>query len=359
MTKSSIKRISFGQFGENLRREHGEHRKPVKGSLELTLRCNLNCVHCYGRLPLQDRQVMNCELSLKEICSLLEEAAEAGCMWLLITGGEPLIRPDFLEIYTYAKLKGFLITLFTNATLLTDELADYLQEYSPYRVEISLYGTTSETHDKVTRVPGSFRRSVEGVHRLLERGIPLNLKTMAMTINRHEIRNLQDFAQSLGVKFRYDPIVNAAFNGSREPVNFRLTPEEVVALDLSDDKRVGAFQEVCQKFGGIPEVDTIFGCGAGLYNFHVDPYGQMSICMTARWPSYDLRHGSLQEGFYSFFPELRSRKPESDYPCGRCELHSLCGNCPGSAYAECGDLEAVVNYYCQIAHQRAKAFGLK
>lgn len=357
MTESSITQISYSQFSENRLSKGGSQRTPVSGTLELTLRCNLTCAHCYCRLPLDDRQTRDKELSRTEVFALLDTAAAEGCLWLLITGGEPLVRPDFSEIYTYAKKKGFLITLFTNGTLVTDRVADFLKEYSPHKVEISLYGVTPEAHERVTLTPGSFQRTIKAVHRLLKRGIPFGLKTMAMTINHGEVKKLQKFANELGVEFRYDPIINAPFNGSMEALKLRLTPEEVLQLDLVDEKRSENYREFCQKFWGGSTVDNIFGCGAGLNNFHIDPYGQMSLCLSARWPSYDLRQGSFRDGFYTFFPQVRSQKPKSSYPCGHCELHSLCGNCPGTAYPEVGDPEAIVDYYCRIARLRAKAFG--
>ena len=359
MAQRNIGQISLRQFGENLRQGDWAQRSPISGTFELTMRCNLDCVHCYGRLPIEDRQSRCRELSFSEVCALLDDAAQAGCLWLLFTGGEPLVRPDFVDIYTYAKEKGFLITLFTNGTLITEKLANHLREYTPYRVEITLYGVTRETHERVTRIPGSFDKSLNGVHRLLERGIPLKLKTMAMTINRHEIRELEKFAQELGVKFRFDPIINAPFNGNREALNIRLTPEQVVELDFADDRRVDNYHELCEKFKRAPSTGKLYSCGAGIDNFHFDPYGQMSMCMSARWQSYDLRLGSLQDGFYNFFPQLRSQEPKSSYPCGSCDLHFLCSSCPGTAYAELGDPEAVVDYYCRIAHLRAEALGLK
>jgi len=113
MEQRDIVQISLRQFGEALRWGDGERRLPISGTFELTMRCNLNCVHCYGRLPIDDMQSQREELSFSEVCALLDDAAQAGCLWLLITGGEPLVRPDFIDIYTYAKKKGFLITLFT------------------------------------------------------------------------------------------------------------------------------------------------------------------------------------------------------------------------------------------------------
>jgi radical SAM protein with 4Fe4S-binding SPASM domain len=351
----NIEQISYRQFGKGIIAGLREQRLPISGSFELTLRCNLDCAHCYVRLPGNDKQARHDELSSAEICRMLDDAAGAGCLWLLLTGGEPLIRPDFLEIYTYAKRKGFLISLFTNGTLLTEEIADHLQKYPPYVTEITLYGATAGTHEQVTRVPGSFQQSLSAIYRLMERDVPLRLKTMVMTINRHELDDLSKLAEGLGLQFRFDPTINAPLNGSKEPLGLRLKPEEVLELELSDRKRTDSMREFIKKFHGAPNTKGIYGCGAGLENFHIDPYGQMSLCMSARWPSYDLRHGSLEEGFYNFFPQVRSQKPKSSYICGSCEIHSLCSNCPGTAYAETGDPEAVVDYYCQIARLRAQA----
>ena len=294
MEQHNLTKITYREFGDRLGKEYYERRTPSVGTLELTLRCNLNCAHCYGRIPIDDEQALHKELSYDEICALLDDAAKAGCMWLLLTGGEPLVRPDFLDIYTYAKKKGFIVTLFTNGTMITEKLADYFQEYSPHRVEITLYGVTDETHERVTRVPGSFRHSIRGIRWLLERSIPLVLKTIVMTINRHEFNALEKFVQGLGLKFRYDPIISAPFNGSREALELRLTPEEVLELDLADEGRSAGFREFCQKFQGASDGENLYGCGAGFHNFHIDPYGQMSICLTARWPSYNLRQGSFQ-----------------------------------------------------------------
>ena len=111
MAHHNIEQISLRQFGETLRRGEWGQRAPISGTFELTMRCNLDCVHCYGRLPVDDEQSQCRELCFSEVCALLDDAAQAGCLWLLFTGGEPLVRPDFVDIYTYAKEKGFLITL--------------------------------------------------------------------------------------------------------------------------------------------------------------------------------------------------------------------------------------------------------
>ena len=157
----------------------------------MTRRCPLTCVHCYNNLPMADREARGRELDYEEHCRILDELADAGCLWLLYTGGEIFARRDFLDIYTYAKKKGFLITLFTNGTLITERIADYLAG-----------GGRSRSRSRSTAGRGDLRaadrhsRLVRQVHArhpmLLERGLPLALKTVAVTINKHEIPACSD-----------------------------------------------------------------------------------------------------------------------------------------------------------------------
>jgi radical SAM protein with 4Fe4S-binding SPASM domain len=345
-----IPEISYSEFGERLNKQIVAERIPVSGSFELTFRCNLRCAHCYCNLPLNDQDTIEKELATEEVFNILDQIAEAGCLWLLITGGEPLLRKDFLEIYTYAKKNG---------TLITPEIADYLVQWPPFKVEITLYGVTSEMHERVTQIPGSFKRCKMGIDLLLERQLPLGLKTMVMTLNHNELFQIEKYAEKLGVKFRFDPILNPRLDGSKTPCQFRLSPEEVVELDLNDAKRVKEWREFCEKFIGPSESNNLYICGAGISTFHIDPYGKMSACEMTRFQNYDLSRGSFEEGWYQSIPEFLNLKPEGDYPCGKCELISLCGQCPGWAWLENGNPEAPVEYLCRIAHFRAEAFNTK
>jgi MoaA/NifB/PqqE/SkfB family radical SAM enzyme len=355
----NIPGVSLTEFGGRLNRKAVEKRIPISGSFELTFRCNLCCVHCYCNLPANDQDAIEKELTTEKVFNILDQIAEAGCLWLLITGGEPLLRKDFLEIYSYAKKKGFIVTLFTNGTLITPEIADYLVKWPPHKVEISMYGVTAKTYEGITGISGSFKRCKRGINMLLDRNIPLGLKTMAMTLNHDELWQIEEYAEELGVKFRFDPALNPRLDGSKEPCKFRLSPEEVVGLDLNDAKRVKEWQEFCERFVFPCESDNLFICGAGVSTLHIDPYGQMSACEMTRFQSYDLSNGSFKEGWHQCIPEFLTLKSSGDYPCGKCELISLCGQCPGWAWLENGNPEAPVEYLCQIAHLRAEAFSAK
>ena len=352
-----IPELSYGEFSKRLHDKVAGKRIPIVGSLEVTFRCNLRCVHCYvahGHRGIAGKQ----ELTYTEICGILDQIVDEGCLWLLLTGGEPLLRPDLLDICTYAKGKGLLLTLFTNGTLITPRIADYLAEWRPVVVDITLYGRTQETYERITGVPGSHARCMRGIDLLLERGVPLKLKTMLMTLNKHELWDIKAYAEGLGVDFRFDPLVNAGLDGCRAPLAFRLSPEEIVQFDLADAKRLAIWQDLCNKVQEV-QIDPryLYVCRSGLNSFLVDPYGKLSLCAISRAPNYDLRRGSFREGWGEFLLQVRYQEATGDYRCNRCELLPLCSQCPAWARLEHGDPEKPVEFLCQLAHQRAEAFG--
>ena len=351
-----IPQVNYTQFGKRLYAQVHGKRIPVNGSIELTFRCNLRCVHCYCNVPPNDPSAIEGEMKTGEILRILDQISEAGCLWFLMTGGEPLLRQDTLEILIHAKKKGLITSLFTNGTLVTPDFADRLAEWQPHSVEITLYGATQETYERITRVPGSFQRCMRGIELLLERRVPLALKTMAMTLNKEQIPELKAFAEERGLKFRFDPLLNPRLNGSKGPCDFRLSPDEVLRMDLEDEQRSREWRECCAKFIIPPSSEYLFACGAGISTFHIDPYGQMSACEMARFRCYDLRHSSFREGWNDVIPEILKLRPKANYPCSHCELISLCGQCPGWAWLEKGSMEQPVEYLCRIAHLRAAAF---
>ncbi len=187
------------------------------------------------------------------------------------------MHPDFLDIYTYARERGLLITLFTNGTLLTPEIADHLARLRPFAVEVTLYGHTTETYEAVTGVPGSFDRCRRGIQLLLERNLPVRLKTMVLTLNAPELEDMRDWAQELGVQFRFDPMVSPRLDGSTRPCGYRLPAEQVVALDLADNERSREWEELFRNNRSDLSTQDLFRCGAGKISFHIDPVGVLSI----------------------------------------------------------------------------------
>src|SRR5947207_5907704 len=210
--------VSYGEFSLGLHQHFGDKRSPVEVSIEVSRRCPSDIHHCYYNLPMGDLAARNRELTKDEYEKILDELADMGVIWLLFTGGEIFARKDFLEIYTYAKQKGFLITLFTNGILINEKIADYLREYPPFAIEITLYGRTRETYEALTQLPGSYDRCMRGIHLLLDRGLPLKLKTVGTRVNAHEVVSMRQFAeQELGIDFKFDSLLNPRIDCSQAP----------------------------------------------------------------------------------------------------------------------------------------------
>lgn len=331
-------------------------RIPISGTFELTFRCNLDCIHCYA----SSERVRTCgakELTYNQVCGIADQLAEEGTLFLLLTGGEPTFRSDFLEIYEYLARKGFLITIFTNGTLITDHVLCTIEKYPPMVVEVTLYGMTRDTYEAITQVPGSFDRCMAGIRLLTELGVPLALKTLVMTPNEHELEQMKTFARDLGVTFRYDALVQPYLNGVRDPCRLRLSPELAVKYDLEDETRRAAWLRLWE--GAPPDTRYLFVCGAALSTFNIDPYGRLSPCNLARNPSYDLTRGLFHYGWYDFlYRYVRLRKASPGYRCAKCKLLPICDQCPGWAELEMGDPEKRVPYVCNLAHLRARGLGL-
>src|SRR5579863_2783032 len=222
---------TYSAFSLGVHQRTSGKRVPMEVSIEVTRRCPLECRHCYNNLPMSDKAARKSELSLDEYRRLLDELAAEGCLWILFTGGEIFARADFLDIYAYAKSKGFLITLFTNGTMITERVADFLVEYPPFAIEITLYGATRETYESLTQIPGSYDRCMRGIRLLQERNLPLKLKTVPTTINRHEVYEMKRMAEEdFGVEFKFDAVINPRIDCSQSPLAVRLTSEDAVAL---------------------------------------------------------------------------------------------------------------------------------
>jgi len=360
MGNSCISEVSIHDYVQRLRFNKAKERVPLAGTFELTFRCNNRCVHCYSNKNARDRREKEKELTHSQVCRILDTVAEAGCLFLLFTGGEPLIREDFPEIYAYAKGKGFLPTLFTNGTLIDREMADFLREWPPRSIEITLYGMSQGVYEKVTRVPGSHAKCMRGIELLVERNLPLKLKAMILTLNRHELDDMKAFARDLGLEFRYDPLLNLRIDGGANPGRFRLPPAEVIQMDLDDKGRRSELMELYERFTKPDrKSEAIFTCGAGTNSFHINPHGLMQICGMVRNPGYDLINGSFREGWNIFFPAVRARRRKGDDPCRHCNLHVLCGQCPGWSQLEHGDMEKPVEYLCQVGRLRGEQLAIE
>jgi len=359
-------------------------RIPFSFDLEITARCNNNCRHCYINIPAGDKAAKSEELTYAEIESIADQAADLGAIWCLITGGEPLLRPDFGDIYLMLKRKGLLISIFTNATLINEAHISLFKEYPPRDIEVTVYGATQETYERVSRLPGSFSAFRRGLDLLISNNIPVRLKAMAIRSNLHQAEEIAEFCRKYTKDyFRYDPVLHLRYDQdpsrNDEIISERLAPAEIVALEQSDGQRFEAMEkdcdqlifptnlnykecEVCLKKEECPDYEKfsrLFHCGAGMGSFSVSYQGIFRLCSSLWAPEtvYDLRKGTLRQAWEEHVPKVlglhTSNKRLLD-TCNSCPMVNLCVSCPAHAYLETGSMEGETPYFCTAAKARAQ-----
>jgi radical SAM protein with 4Fe4S-binding SPASM domain len=353
----AIPDISYSAFARRIGDRISADRTPLDGSLELTFRCNLRCAHCYVSEPPDRRDARARELTAPEIRRITDEVVDRGCLWMLLTGGEPLLRADLGDVYLHMKRCGLLVTLFTNGTAVTPRIADLFAEWPPLVVEVSIYGSSPDVYERATGVPDSFRQCLRGIELLLDRKVRMRLKTIPTTLNYMDMDGMRALAAGYGLDLEWDPLVSGRVDGTPGPAAVRLRPDQVVALEQGDPKRAVAFG---LEFGRASRSESradLMTCGAYLHAFHIDPYGHLVPCMLLREPAYDLRAGSFREGWDEHFPAMRRRMRRKAMACDACHLNSACDQCVGWARVETGDPEAPVPFLCDVTSLRAAVFG--
>lgn len=340
--------------------------------LELTERCNNNCVHCYINLPPGDVDAQKRELSTSELKDILNEAASLGCLRVRFTGGEPLLREDFEELYVFARKLGLKVVIFTNATCITRALAELFFKIPPLElIEVTMFGARKSSYERITRSPGSFEAARRGMNLLLEKGVPFIIKGVLLKDNMTDAEELTSWTSTIPWMDGPPVFSRASYLRCRRDSNVkndlikrkRLSPAETVASLMSAQNGYeNALREFCTKFMG-PQGEKLFSCGAGIGGGCVDAYGNFQLCMMLRHPEtvYDLRAGSLKEALEVFFPKIRETKASNPgylKRCARCFLMGMCEQCPARSWIEYGTLDSPVEYLCEIAHAQARHLGL-
>ena len=364
-----------------LRTVHELPRLPLEGSLDLTYRCNNTCLHCWLWKPPHAAEQQD-ELTFDEIRRIADQARALGTQRWQISGGEPMLRPDFPEIFDYLTCRARSYSLNTNGTLITPQIAQLLRLKGSKM--IALYGATAEVYDAVTGNPGGFEALMRGLAYLREAGAGFTVQLIPMRSNWHQWGEMQALARSLSPHYRVGaPWLNLSADGSqqknRQIAGQRLPSDVVIELDrpdLSYDERLEdpatwpPSLERTRACGISPPADReeragrsddrlFAGCTDG-HSFHIDPYGRMTFCCFIKDPAlrYNLRRGTFRTAWEEFIPSVAERVRggrEWSENCGSCDKRDDCRTCPAYAYLETGRYSAPVPYLCALAGE-AKRF---
>ena len=337
--------------------------------VELTERCDNDCIHCCINLPAGDAAARAREMTTDQIESLLRQAADLGCLQVRFTGGEPLLRSDFEELYLAARHLGLRVLIFTNARRITAHLASVFASIPPLTpIEVTVYGMRKESYEAVSRTPGSFAQFRRGIALLLEHQVPFVVKGVLLPPNRGETDEFEAWARTLpwmdkspGYSMFFD-LRNRRDDSAKNDLicSLRVTPEEGLAvLARHEAEYREGMAQFAASFVGKPD-NRLFHCGAG-HSISLDAYGAAQPCMGLRAPEFsiDTSRSSLAEALDRFasLSELRATDPEYLRRCAVCSIRSLCEQCPAKSWSEHRTLDTPVEYLCRVAHAQARFLG--
>lgn len=300
---------------------------PLTAMLEIADRCNEVCVHCY------QIQGQKGEIETDDWRRIMDELAEMGVLFLTISGGEATLRKDFLELVAYARKKRFAVKIYTNGLTMTRELANELGALAVQEVQISLYSHRAEIHDDVTRVPGSWQKTVNGARYLMDAGVKVVLKSPVMKMNADDVDAYIDFVSSLGADYMVDPQVDEREDG--DPSTRALRIDDETYLRLKRDPKLSA---VAGKSPGTRRLDSS-PCGACSGNVHIEANGEIRPCTSLTVPVGHALEDGVRESYTKNEEALAIRHLTWGdlHGCRECDLRHHCGRCYANAQYEGGD----------------------
>lgn len=332
---------------------------PINGSMELLPLCNLNCNMCYVRLSRAEMEAQGRMRSGAEWLALGRQMAKAGTLFLLLTGGEPLLHPDFKEIYLGLKKMGMILTINTNGTLIDEEWADFFGKYKPRRINITLYGADGDAYESLCHYRGGYDRVVKGVRLLRERGVDVKLAGSMTPENVKDISRMIEIAEELDVPMFMDAYMMPAARERSKPFSqqSRLGPEEAAAACTAYLRRVlgeegyAEYREDRLKkidsFVPGEEVPCASSCMAGRCSFTVNWQGQLRPCVISTEPAADV----FEVGFDAAWKQVSTAFQAMRYcaKCSNCRLRPICRTCVAAALLETGDYMGTPEYLCRYA----------
>lgn len=325
---------------------------PFDVTFELTYDCNIKCVHCYQ--DSNNKKVLNTD----EVFNILEQLSQIGCFHLAFTGGEIFLRKDLFEIVERASNLGFAIKLLTNATMITEEIAKQISKYKKniQYVEISIYGSSSSLHDKVTRQIGSFDKTISAVHYLKKHGVKVKCKTPVMTFNYDDFDKIREMCEKMGVKYAYSVSMYPTINGDKRPTNYRISSnqlDKILEREIIKGMKNKNYTSLYDRIANSDKYDQIV-CGAATRIANISPNGDVTPCILLPTILGNLKEESLEDIWYESSKTKKFRNIVNGAygeKCKTCESYKTCPKCLGLALMENSDYYEPSEAFCNISEK--------
>lgn len=334
-------------------------QRPITGTLELLPICNMNCDMCYIRLSRTEMEKKGRMRTADEWISMGEEMERAGVLFLLLTGGEPLIFPDFRRLYLSLRERGIILTVNTNGTLIDADWAAFFGENKPRRINITLYGADDRAYEMLCHYPGGFEKTVQGIRLLKERGVDVKINGSVTKSNRNDMEKIYAIGRELGAPVHMDTYMLPGIHERKLPfeAQSRLEPEEAAAAEMEmlrnemnpEDLRMYVQQMLLQikKEGNVYSEGIT--CMAGNCSFAVNWQGEMRPCVTLEEPSVPVFETGFESAWQQISEKVKAYRVNEK--CRQCRLRPVCKTCVASARLETGEYDGLPEYLCRYARE--------
>lgn len=334
-------------------------QRPITGTLELLPICNMNCDMCYIRLSRTEMEKKGRMRTADEWISMGEEMERAGVLFLLLTGGEPLLFPDFRRLYLSLRERGIILTVNTNGTLIDADWAAFFGENKPRRINITLYGADDRAYETLCHYPGGFEKTVQGIRLLKERGVDVKINGSVTKSNRNDMEKIYAIGRELGAPVHMDTYMLPGIHERKLPfeAQSRLEPEEAAAAEMEmlrnemnpEDLRMYVQQMLLQikKEGNVYSEGIT--CMAGNCSFAVNWQGEMRPCVTLEEPSVPVFETGFESAWQQISEKVKAYRVNEK--CRQCRLRPVCKTCVASARLETGEYDGLPEYLCRYVRK--------
>ena len=335
------------------------NHSPVTGTLELLPLCNMRCDMCYIRL---DRDEMNRQghlYSADEWIRLAEQMAKSGVLFLLLTGGEPLLFPDFRKLYLRLQQLGMILTINTNGTLIDEEWADFFAQNKPRRINVTLYGTDEETYENLCHYSGGFSKTIQGIKLLKEQGIDVKINGSVTKRNVQDTEKIYCIGRELDIPVHMDTYMLPGIQDRYKPFKqqTRLNPEDSALAKIQTMKEEmtsdSFYDYVNQAIDAVENKEQIYpdclSCQAAASSFAIGWQGLMRPCVSLSEPSVNVFETGFDSGWTKIVEEAKQLRVNEK--CTSCRLRPICNTCAASACWETGSYDSIPDYNCRCAEE--------
>lgn len=333
---------------------------PINGSIELLPLCNMDCDMCYVRLSQSEMAKIGRLRTAEEWLSLARQMAQAGVLFLLLTGGEPLLFPDFKKLYLDLQQLGMILTINTNATLIDEDWANFFGMHKPRRMNITLYGTDDLTYEKLCHYPKGFSKTIQAVKLLRAQNVDVKISCSITKANQNELTTIFAIGKQLGVPVHIDPYMMPGVRERNRPYNqqSRVTPEDAASISLKALK-IQFSEEIYKQYiqqsiarvqdPDFPRGDGHISCLAGNCSFTINWQGLMRPCVMLTEPSASV----FETGFATAWENIcsQSQKICLNPTCTKCNLRPICKICVASSLLETGSYHGIPDYLCRYSKE--------